>query len=141
MTRIERLKNTLLWIFRWVIYPVILYFVIYLIGIYNQNFIGNLSWSRAIPLWAFTSVFATLGITFTGLICPNRKYGNFFFLGIFLFFEIWLFSNEWRITTALEMVLRIWADLTIVAGFIIAATVKFDSESVLDENKYQMKGD
>ena len=141
MTRIERLKNTLLWIFRWVIYPVILYFVIYLIGIYNQNFIGNLSWSRAIPLWAFTSVFATLGITFTGLICPNRKYGNFFFLGIFLFFEIWLFSNEWRITTALEMVLRIWADLTIVAGFIIAATVKFDSESVLNENKYQMKGD
>ena len=130
MTRIERLKNTLLWIFRWVIYPVILYFVIYLIGIYNQNFIGNLSWSRAIPLWAFTSVFATLGITFTGLICPNRKYGNFFFLGIFLFFEIWLFSNEWRITTALEMVLRIWADLTIVAGFIIAATVKFDSEKV-----------
>ena len=132
MTRIERLKNTLLWIFRWVIYPVILYFVIYLIGIYNQNFIGNLSWSRAIPLWAFTSVFATLGITFTGLICPNRKYGNFFFLGIFLFFEIWLFSNEWRITTALEMVLRIWADLTIVAGFIIAATVKFDSEKVKD---------
>ena len=141
MTRIERLKNTLLWIFRWVIYPVILYFVIYLIGIYNQSFLGNLGWSRAIPIWAFTSVFATLGITFTGLICPNRKYGNFFFLGIFLFFEIWLFSNEWRITTALEMVLRIWADLTIVAGFIIAATVKFDSESVLDENKYQMKGD
>tara|TARA_B100001057_G_scaffold59472_1_gene52723 strand:- start:41 stop:439 length:399 start_codon:yes stop_codon:yes gene_type:complete len=132
MTRIERLKNTLLWIFRWVIYPVILYFVIYLIGIYNQNFIGNLSWSRAIPLWAFTSVFATLGITFTGLICPNRKYGNFFFLGIFLFFEIWLFSNEWRITTALEMVLRIWADLTIIAGFIIAATLKFDSEKVID---------
>ena len=132
MTRIERLKNTLLWIFRWVIYPVILYFVIYLIGIYNQNFIGNLSWSRAIPIWAFTSVFATLGITFTGLICPNRKYGNFFFLGIFLFFEIWLFSNEWRITTALEMVLRIWADLTIIAGFIIAATVKFDSEKVKD---------
>ena len=126
MTRIERLKNTLLWIFRWVIYPVILYFVIYLIGIYNQNFIGNLSWSRAIPLWAFTSVFATLGITFTGLICPNRKYGNFFFLGIFLFFEIWLFSNEWRITTALEMVLRIWADATIIGGFIGAATIKFD---------------
>ena len=132
MTRIERLKNTLLWILRWVIYPVILYFVIYLIGIYNQNFIGNLSWSRAIPLWAFTSVFATLGITFTGLICPNRKYGNFFFLGIFLFFEIWLFSNEWRIITALEMVLRIWADLTIIAGFIGAATIKSKSEKVKD---------
>ena len=132
MTRIERLKNTLLWILRWVIYSVILYFVIYLIGIYNQNFLGSLVWRRAITLWAFTSVFATLGITFTGLICPNRKYGNFFFLGIFLFFEIWLFSNEWRITTALDMVLRIWADLTIVAGFIIAATVKFDSEKVKD---------
>ena len=128
MTRIERLKNSLLWIFRWIIYPVVLYFVIYLIGLYNQKFLGNLSWSRAIPIWAFTSVFATLGITFTGLICPNRKYGNFFFLGIFLFFEIWLFSNEWRIITALEMVLRIWADLTIIAGFIIAATVKFESE-------------
>ena len=90
---------------------------------------GIYSLFKAISLfgiWAFTSVFATLGITFTGLICPNRKYGNFFFLGIFLFFEIWLFSNEWRITTALEMVLRIWADLLIIAGFIIAATVKFD---------------
>ena len=128
MTRIERLKNSLLWIFRWIIYPVVLYFVIYLIGLYNQKFLGNLSWSRAIPIWAFTSVFATLGITFTGLICPNRKYGNFFFLGIFLFFEIWLFSNEWRITTALEMVLRIWADVTIIGGFIGAATIKFDSE-------------
>ena len=128
MTKIERLKNTFLSIIRWVIYPVILYFVIYLIGLYSQYFLADLGWSRAIPIWAFTSVFATLGITFTGLICPNRKYGNFFFLGIFLFFEIWLFSNEWRITTALEMVLRIWADLTIIAGFIIAATVKFESE-------------
>ena len=128
MTKIERFKNTFLSIIRWVIYPVILYFVIHLIGLYSQYFLADLSWFRAITIWAFTSVFATLGITFTGLICPNRKYGNFFFLGIFLFFEIWLFSNEWQITTALEMVLRIWADLTIIAGFIIAATVKFESE-------------
>jgi len=128
MTRIERLKKSLLWIIRWVIYPVILYFVIYLIGIYNQYFLGNLVWWRAIPIWAFTSVFATIGVTFTGLICPNRKYGNYFFLGIFLIFEIWLFSNELRITTALEMILRIWADLSIITGFIVAATLKPDSE-------------
>ena len=32
------------------------------------------------------------------------------------------------IPSVLEMVLRIWADLTIIAGFIIAATVKFESE-------------
>ena len=128
MTKIERLKNTFLSIIRWVIYPVILYFVIYLIGLYNQYFLGNLGWSRAIPLWAFTSVFAFFGVFFTGLICPNRKYGNFCFLGIFLFCEIWLFSNEWRITTALEMVLRIWADATIISGFIGAATIKFESE-------------
>ena len=127
MTKIERLKNTFLWIIRWVTYPVILYFVIYLIGLYSQYFLADLGWSRAITIWAFTSVFATLGITFTGLICPNRNYGNFFFLGIFLFFEIWLFSNEWRIITALEMVLRIWADLTIIAGFIGAATIKSES--------------
>ena len=127
MTKIERLKNTFLWIIRWVTYPVILYFVIYLIGLYSQYFLADLSWFRAITIWAFTSVFAVLGITFTGLICPNRKYGNFFFLGIFLFFEIWLFSNEWRIITALEMVLRIWADLTIIAGFIGAATIKSES--------------
>ena len=127
MTKIERLKNTFLWIIRWVIYPVILYFVIYLIGLYSQYFLADLSWFRAITIWAFTSVFAVLGITFTGLICPNRKYGNFFFLGIFLFSEIWLFSNEWRIITALEMVLRIWADLTIIAGLIGAATIKSES--------------
>ncbi len=128
MTRIERLKNSFLWIIRWMIYPIILLFVIYLIGIYNQYFLGNLVWWRAIPIWAFTSVVATIGVTFTGLICPNRKYGNFFFLGIFLIFEIWLFSNELRITTALEMILRIWADLSIITGFIVAATVKSDSE-------------
>ena len=29
---------------------------------------------------------------------------------------------------ALEMVLRIWADATIIGGFIDAATIKFDSE-------------
>jgi len=133
MTKVERLKNTFLWIIRWVIYPVILYFVIYLIGLYSQYFLADLSWFRAITIWAFTSVFAVLGITFTGLICPNRKYGNFFFLGIFLFSEIWLFSNEWRIITALEMVLRIWADLTIIAGFIIAATVKFDEGKTINE--------
>ena len=132
MTKIERLKNPFLWIIRWVIYPVILYFVIYLIGLYSQYLLAELSWFRAITIWAFTSVFAVLGMTFTGLICPNRKYGNFFFLGIFLFFEIWLFSNEWRITTALEMVLRIWADATIIGGFIGAATIKFDSEKVKD---------
>ena len=131
MTKIERLKNTFFWIIRWVIYPVILYFVIYLIGIYSQYFLENLGWTRAIIIWSFTSVFATLGITFTGLICPNRKYGNLFFLGIFVFLEIWLFKNEWRITSSLEMVLRIWADLTIIAGFIIAATVKLDSEQSL----------
>ena len=128
MTRIERLKNTLLWIFRWVIYPVILYFVIYFIGIYNQNFLGNLVWWRAIPLWAFTSVFAFFGVILTGLICPNRKYGNFVFLGIFLILEIYDFYNEIRITTALEMILRIFADATIIGGFIGAATIKFDSE-------------
>mgnify|MGYP003118008329 CR=1 FL=1 len=126
MTRIERLKKSLLWIIRWVIYPVLLYFVIYLIGIYNQYFLGNLVWWRAIPIWAFTSVFATIGVTFTGLICPNRKYGNFFFLGIFLIIEIWSFTEVFRITTALEMILRIWADLTIIIGFIIGATTKSD---------------
>ena len=128
MTRIERLKNSLLWILRWAIYPVALYLVIYFIGIYNQNFLGNLVWWRAIPLWAFTSVFAFFGVVLTGLICPNRKYGNFVFLGIFLICEIYDFYNEIRITTALEMILRIFADATIIGGFIGAATIKFDSE-------------
>ena len=128
MTRIERLKKSLLWIIRWAIYPVALYFVIYFIGIYNQNFLGNLVWWRAIPLWAFTSVFAFFGVILTGLICPNRKYGNFVFLGIFLILEIYDFYNEIRITTALEMILRFFADATIIGGFIGAATIKFDSE-------------
>ena len=128
MTSLERLKKTILWIVRWAIYPVTLYFVIYFIGIYNQNFLGNLVWWRAIPLWAFTSVFAFLEVVLTGLICPNRKYGNFVFLGIFLILEIYDFYNEIRITTALEMILRIFADATIIGGFIGAATIKFDSE-------------
>ncbi len=128
MTSLERFKKTILWIIRWAIYPVALYFVIYFIGIYNQNFLGNLVWWRAIPLWAFTSVFAFFGVILTGLICPNRKYGNFVFLGIFLILEIYDFYNEIRITTALEMILRFFADATIIGGFIGAATIKFDSE-------------
>jgi len=128
MTNLERLKKTILWIIRWAIYPVALYFVIYFVGIYNQNFLGNLVWWRAIPLWAFTSVFAFFGVILTGLICPNRKYGNFVFLGIFLILEIYDFYNEIRITTALQMILRIFADATIIGGFIGAATIKFDSE-------------
>ena len=130
MTNLERLKKTILWIIRWSIYPVALYFVIYFVGIYNQNFLGNLVWWRAIPLWAFTSVFAFFGVILTGLICPNRKYGNFVFLGIFLILEIYDFYNEIRITTALEMILRFFADATIIGGFIGAATIKFDSEKV-----------
>ena len=126
MTRIERLKNSFLWILRWMIYPIILLFVIYLISIYNQYFLGNLVWWIAIPIWGCTSVIATLGVAQTGLICPNRKFGNFFFLGIFLIFEIWSFTEVFRITTALEMILRIWADLTIIIGFIIGATTKSD---------------
>ena len=126
MTNLERLKKTILWIIRWAIYPVALYFVIYFIGIYNQNFLGSLVWRRAITLWAFTSVFAFFGVILTGLICPNRKYGNFVFLGIFLILEIYDFYNEIRITTALQMILRIFADATIIGGFIGAATIKFD---------------
>ena len=51
-----------------------------------------------------------------------------FCLGIFLILEIYDFYNEIRITTALEMILRIFADATIIGGFIGAATIKFDSE-------------
>ena len=128
MTKIGKLKDSFLWIFRWIIYPPILYFVIYYIGIYNQNFLGILVWHRAITLWAFTAIFASLGVIFTGLICPNRKYGNFVFLGIFIVAEVYSFYNEFRIITALQMILRFLADASIVGGFIGAATIKFDSE-------------
>ena len=131
MTQIEKLKDSFLWLFRWIIYPPILYFVIYFIGIYNQNFLGTLVWHRAITLWAFTAVFAFLGVIFTGLICPNRKYGNFVFLGIFIVAEVWSFYNEFRIITALQMILRVLADATIIGGFIGAATIKLDSEKPL----------
>lgn len=46
MTKIGKLKDSFLWLFRWIIYPPILYFVIYFIGIYNQNFLGTLVWHR-----------------------------------------------------------------------------------------------
>ena len=128
MGKILGLKNNLLWILRWAIYPPAIYFVLYLILIYNYYFTGNLVWWKALPVWALTSIFAILSVAFTGLICPNRKYGNFFFLGMYLLLEVWSFTNEFPIKTSLEIVLRIWADLSIIAGFVIAATVKLNSE-------------
>ena len=127
MIKIEGLRNNLLWFLRWAIYPAAIYFVLYIILIYNYYFIGNLVWWRAIPVWALTSIFAILSVTFTGLICPNRKYGNFFFLGIYLLMEAWSFTNEFPVKTSLEMILRILADLSIITGFVIAATLKFES--------------
>ena len=128
MTKIERLKKTILWIVRWAIYPLVLITVLSLIQLYNQVFLTGLVWWRAIPIWAFTSIFSTLGVVGSGFICPNRKVGNFLFLGIFLVFEIPDFVNEIRILTALDMTLRLWADITIITGFILAATLKTDSE-------------
>ena len=128
MSKIEGLKNNLLWTLRWAIYPTAIYFLLYIILIYNYYFIGNLVWWKAIPVWALTSIFAILSVAFTGLICPNRKYGNFFFLGMYLVLEVWSFINEFPIKTSLEIVLRICADLSITTGFIIAATVKLNLE-------------
>ena len=127
MIKIEGLRNNLLWFLRWAIYPAAIYFVLYIILIYNYYFIGNLFWWRAIPVWALTSIFAILSVSFIGLICPNRKYGNFFFLGIYLLLEAWSFTNEFPVKTSLEMILRIWADLSIITGFVIAATIKLKS--------------
>ena len=128
MTKIERFKNTIFWIFRWAIYPIVLLTFLSLVQLYNQVFLAGLVWWRAIPIWAFTSIFSTLGVVGSGFICPNRKVGNFLFLGIFLVFEIPDFVNEIQILTALTMTLRLWADLTIITGFILAATLKPDSQ-------------
>ena len=42
--------------------------------------------------------------------------------------EVWTFTNDFPIKTSLEIVLRIWADFSIITGFVIAATVKSNSE-------------
>ena len=80
------------------------------------------------PGWALTSIFAILWVAFTGLICPNRKYGNFFFIGIYLLLEVWSLINGFPLKTSLAIVLRIWVGLSIITWFVIAATVKLNSE-------------
>ena len=85
MGKIEGLKINLLWILRWAIYPAAIYFVLYLILIYNYYFTGNLVWWKALPVWALTSIFAILSVAFTGLIYPIENIRISFFFGCIYF--------------------------------------------------------
>ena len=127
----KRLKTTLLWIIRWILYIPTILLVISLVKILILGIIANLQWWIAIPLWSFLGIGPLLcgGSVFgTGLICPNRKIGNLLFLGIFLIAEISSFYNEFGISTALENILRFGSNFYIIIGFLFAAFWEFETK-------------
>tara|TARA_B100000242_G_scaffold132843_1_gene94371 strand:- start:55 stop:459 length:405 start_codon:yes stop_codon:yes gene_type:complete len=133
MSKKNDLKNSLIWLIRWLIYIPLILLVISLLKTLTINILGNLVWWLALIIWSvgaigpgicFGSVFAT------GLICPNPKFGNLFFLGLFLVTELFSFYAEFGISTALENILRFFSDFYIVGGFILASFSKsYESES------------
>jgi len=131
----ERLKATLLWIIRWILYIPIILLVISLLKILILGIIANLQWWIAIPLWSFLGIGPMLcgGSVFaSGLICPNKKFGNFLFLGLFLIGEISSFYSEFGISTALENILRFGSDFYIMIGFVSAAFWEFEPKKDLE---------
>ena len=127
----ERLKMSALWIIRWIIFLPAILLTCTLWQWVSQNFLPNWNWWTAIPLWAFFGpVFCITTVYGIGMICPNRKIGNFLFLGIFLVGEGVDFYQEIFMSTALENFLRGWSDICIIIGLVSAALVKLDSEKV-----------
>ncbi len=121
----EKPKNTLIWIIRWVIYIPTIVIVLSLLKMLVLGVFGNLPWWVAIPVWSFLGIgpfLVTLSIYGSGLICPNRKFGNFMFLGLFSIIEIPSFYMEFGISTALENILRFISIFYIFGGFLAAAS-------------------
>ena len=129
----ERFKKSFLWIIRWVIFLPAILIVTSLWQFFIQNYLSNWTWWSAIPLWTFFGpVFCISTVYGVGLICPNRKIGNFLFLGIFLVGEGVDFYQEIFMSTALLNILRGWSDICIIIGLVSAALVKLDTEKKLE---------
>ena len=132
MSENNRLKKSVIWFLRWILYIPVILIVLGLVHMLTA-YISNFPWWIALPIWTFLGIGPSIvgGIVFaSGLICPNRKFGNFLFLGLFAFFEIIAFSSEFGINTAIQNILRFSCDFYIVLGFIFAALYEINNEKI-----------
>ena len=122
----ERFKASFLWIIRWIVYIPLILIVISLLKTLTLDILGNLVWWIALAIWSVFGIGAVIcfgSVYLTGWICPNQKFGNLLFLGIFLIPELFSFYAEFGISTALENILRFLSDFYIIGGFIVAASI------------------
>jgi len=126
----KRLKDSLIWLIRWIAYVPCILIVITVWKYLTEGYLSGLPWWMAMPIWGFFGPALCISSVFgTGLICPNRKVGNFLILGLFLIPEIVDFYNEFGISTALENIIRGWSDGCIVIGLFLSAISKVDSKN------------
>ncbi len=122
----NRLQNSLIWFVRWIVYIPLILIVISLLKTLTLGFLANLAWWIALLIWTIFGIGPAVclgSIYLTGWVCPNQKFGNLLFLGLFLVTEIFSFYAEFGISTALENILRFFSDFYIVGGFIVAASI------------------
>ena len=130
MTENNRLKNSIIWILRWILYIPVIVIVTALVQTLTA-YISSFPWWIALAIWTFLGIGPAIcgGSVFaSGLICPNRKFGNFLFLGLFTVLEIFAFTSEFGINTAIQNILRFSSDFYIVFGFIFAALYEVNNE-------------
>ena len=130
MTENNRLKNSVIWFARWILYIPVIIIVTGLLQTLTA-YISNFPWWIALAIWTFLGIGPAIcgGSVFaSGLICPNRKFGNFLFLGLFTVLEIFAFTSEFGINTAIQNILRFSCDFYIVFGFIFAALYEVNNE-------------
>ena len=130
MSENNRLKNSIIWILRWILYIPIIVIVTGLVQTLTA-YISNFPWWIALAIWTFLGIGPAIcgGSVFaSGLICPNRKFGNFLFLGLFTVLEIFAFTSEFGLNTAIQNILRFSSDFYIVFGFIFAALYEVNNE-------------
>ena len=130
MTENNRLKNSVIWFARWILYIPVIIIVTGLLQTLTA-YISNFPWWIALAIWTFLGIGPAIcgGSVFaSGLICPNRKFGNFLFLGLFTVLEIFAFASEFGINTVIQNILRFSCDFYIVFGFIFAALYEVNNE-------------
>ena len=132
MTENNRLKNSVTWITRWIVYIPVIIIVTVLVQTLTA-YISNFPWWIALAIWTFLGIGPAIcggSIFASGLICPNRKFGNFLFLGLFTVLEIFAFTSLFGINTAIQNILRLSSDFYIVFGFIFAALYENKNEKI-----------
>ena len=134
MNQNEKLKKSILWITRWIIFLPAQALILD-VWQFIVEIVSSWVWWFAIPSWIMFGPFFIAGtVGGIALICPNPKIGNFLFLGIFLIGEGTNFYEEIFMLTGLEIFIRSWADICIIS-ILVTAGIGTLQKGVIESQK------